>query len=160
MGLPLLALAGLSVVGGLFDIPALLSDVLPQASHGGGAMVLQAIAAAVSLLGVYVAYVLFLREPARLQALEVRFPWSRALARFWYGGWGFDGLYDRVFVRPFLWFARVNRDDAIDLIYTGIALLNRFSHRVLSETQTGHVRWYAAGLAAGSVIALAILVLA
>jgi NADH-quinone oxidoreductase subunit L len=162
LGLPLVVLAALSVVGAMFDVPELLAPVLPRIEtvHGAGALVLEVIAAAVSLLGVYIAYVLFLREPARLRALAARFPWSPALARFWHGGWGFDWLYDRVFVRPFLWFARTNRDDAVDLIYTATALLNRFSHLVLSQTQTGHVRWYAAGIAAGSVISLAILVLA
>ena len=36
---------------------------------------------------------------------------SAPLAAFWLGGWGFDWLYERVFVRPVKWFARVARDD-------------------------------------------------
>jgi NADH-quinone oxidoreductase subunit L len=83
---------------------------------------------------------------------------ATALERFWYAGWGFDWLYDRVFVTPVVWAARINRADAIDFVYKGIAALAAAMWRVLSWTETGNLRWYAAGIAAGTVIFLAIVV--
>jgi NADH-quinone oxidoreductase subunit L len=80
------------------------------------------------------------------------------LQRLWYAGWGFDWLYDLLFVRPFYWVARVNRHDVVDEVYSGVAWLSRLFHRLLSYTQTGRLRWYAAGLAGGSVIIVAIAV--
>jgi NADH-quinone oxidoreductase subunit L len=76
-----------------------------------------------------------------------------ALARirkFWHYGWGFDGLYDFVFVRPYIWLAHSNRRDVIDNLYTGVARLCLAFYRGLSATQTGLVREYAAAIAAGS----------
>jgi NADH-quinone oxidoreductase subunit L len=70
-----------------------------------------------------------------------------------------DWLYDRVFVRPIMWFARVDKADAVDSIYDGIAAVSRGFYRGLRTTETGRVRWYAAGIVAGSVIFVAIVLL-
>ena len=63
-----------------------------------------------------------------------------------------DWLYDRLFVRPIVWFARVNRSDWVDLIYTGIAGVCTQGYRGLRVAQNGKVRWYAAGVTIGTVI--------
>jgi len=54
------------------------------------------------------------------------------------------------------WFARIDKNDFIDRFYTGIARLNQLAWRVLSRTETGRLRWYAAGIAAGSVVFIAV----
>jgi NADH-quinone oxidoreductase subunit L len=61
--------------------------------------------------------------------------------------------------RPFLWIARINKDDFIDSGYSGVAYLNRATHRVLSLTQTGNIRWYAMGLVVGAVVFLGVVML-
>lgn len=63
-----------------------------------------------------------------------------------------DWLYDRLLVRPIVWFARVDKSDWVDLIYTGIADLCIESYRGLRVTQNGKVRWYAASITIGTVI--------
>jgi NADH-quinone oxidoreductase subunit L len=73
-------------------------------------------------------------------------------------GWGFDRLYDHLIVQPYVWIARADKDDFIDLIYDAIAALVRGLYRVASRTQTGQLRWYATGIALGAVIMLAIVV--
>ncbi|MBI3304238.1 MAG: hypothetical protein HYZ72_19410 [Deltaproteobacteria bacterium] len=78
------------------------------------------------------------------------------LHRFWFTGWGFDWLYDTLFVQPFLWIARVNKNDFIDTVYNGTAWLSQLSHRLLRRTQTGRIRWYARVMAAGSVLIVAL----
>jgi NADH-quinone oxidoreductase subunit L len=167
MALPLVALAGLAVVGGFVELPpilgnlALFSDflhtVLPEVSlvrsSVFGEWVLTASAAVASLSGILVAYLLFLRARQYTQAL-VRTSWGTMLQRLWFAGWGFDWLDNEFIVRPFVWLANLDKDDAIDLVYQGIAWLAKASHRVLSRTQTGRLRWYAAGIALGAVLVI------
>ena len=81
---------------------------------------LQIVAGIVSLAGIYIAWALFLRQRAALASLT-RSPALRALHRFWYAGWGFDWLYDVVFVQPLIWFATVDKRDGIDRVYDGLA---------------------------------------
>ena len=80
------------------------------------------------------------------------------LRRFWFGGWGFDWLYERLFVQPFVWLARANKDDFIDSIYDGVAKVNEVLYGVLARTETGKVRWYMTGIAFGAIVAIAIAV--
>jgi len=96
--------------------------------------------------------VLFLRKRPRGEA-------TGTIGSFWFSGWGFDWLYEKLFVSPLVWFSRVNRRDAVDDVYTGIAQLNLWMHRQLALTQTGSIRWYAAGIALGAVIILGIVIL-
>lgn len=173
IAVPLLVLAVLSLVGGWIELPPLLgslslfSDFIQYALpptriiHDAGSLelILQLLAAAASLGGIYVAYLLFLRYPQWLGQLTHK-PFFMVLHKFWHAGWGFDRLYDIVFVRPYLWLARVDRHDVIDSIYTGAAQLCLFFYRGLSATQTGQVRRYAMAIAAGSIIVVFIAVAA
>jgi NADH-quinone oxidoreductase subunit L len=171
MQIPLVILAVLSVVGGFVELPSPLGDLpllsdflqsaLPAASAVSGGVssefALQLIAAAVSLLGIYLAYMLFLRHPQSTENL-VRSRWGAALHRFWFAGWGFDRLYDRCIVQPYVWLARADTTDVIDPIYDGIAWLTQMGYYELSRTQTGQVRRYVMGIAIGVVIIIAIVV--
>ncbi|HXI21893.1 MAG TPA: NADH-quinone oxidoreductase subunit L, partial [Gemmatimonadales bacterium] len=163
--IPLVSLALLSVVGGLVEIPQtlggqpffshFLDTALPAIQRAvvsaHAEVVLEWVAALVSLTGIGIAYVLFLWKPG----IAVRWaetPWGAALHRFWFADWGFDWLYDWCLVRPYAWLARVGRDDVVDLLYRGLAWLTRLGWRLLSLTETGRIRWYAAGVAGGAVI--------
>ena len=151
----LVILAVLSLIGGWFGL-APLAAVMPdgglEAAHSG---LIVWVTAAVPILGVLVGYALFGRKQVDFQAwLE-----SKAidpLRRFWFGGWGFDALYDVVLVKPFIRLAEINKNDVVDLLYRGIAGLARSLHGVLSITQTGKLRWYAANMGAGLLVVLAL----
>ena len=121
-------------------------------------MTMQVIASLVSLAGIFTAYFVFLLRPQVAKKLS-KSPLAASLQRFWLSGWGFDRLYDLFFVRPYLWLARVNKEDFIDAGYAGIATLNRSVHSLLSLTQTGVIRWYAMGIAMGAVVFLGIVLL-
>lgn len=171
MAIPLVILAILSIIGGFVELPETLGNlplfskfmqnVFPgesvEQAGAGTALMLQIIASAASIAGVIIAYVLFIGQPQYAESLSKTSAGS-TLERFWFSGWGFDRLYDILFVRPFIWLTQINRDDFIDLIYTGIAAINRILHAVLSATQTGNIRWYAMGIAAGAVVFLGIVV--
>ena len=59
-------------------------------------------------------------------------------------------------MQPFVWVSQVNKSDFVDSFYTGIARLADLFYRGLSATETGRVRWYAAAMAGGSVVFLAV----
>ena len=169
---PLVVLAVFSIVGGFVELPdtlggkplfsSFVQSVLPAAvsSHdsAGSELLFQVFASLTSLAGIFLAYVLFLKRPGTVDSIA-RSRAGAAMHAFWFSGWGFDRLYDMFFVRPFVWAARINKSDFIDLIYSGIAWLNRYLHFAASRTQTGKVRWYAMGIAFGAVVIFGIVVL-
>jgi len=161
MLIPCFVLAFLSIVSGYVKTPfaRFLETVLPwtEGAHSVPITELasEVIAALVFLMGVYLAYIFFLRKRAYAAALASSVAGS-ALHQFWFSDWGMDWLYDRLFVKPLVWFARINKGDFIDGFYTGIARMNELAWRILSRTETGRLRWYAAGIAAGSVVFIAV----
>ncbi len=171
MSIPLVILAILSIIGGFVELPETLGNlplfskfmrnVFPGVSveytGAGTELLLQIIASIASIAGVIIAYVLFIGKPQYAESLS-KTSGGSTLERFWFSGWGFDRLYNILVVRPFIWLIQINRDDFIDLIYSGIAAINRILHAVLSATQTGNIRWYAMGIAAGAVVFLGIVV--
>jgi NADH-quinone oxidoreductase subunit L len=167
---PLVILAILSLLSGYVEMPQTLGGLsmftdfmrtsLPASvspAPRGAELSLQVIASLVSFAGVLAAYLLFLRHRPFTETVSLSAP-GKLLSRFWSSGWGFDWIYDRVIVRPFLWIAHINRDDFIDLIYGGIAWYSQQTHRFLSFTQSGNVRWYAAVIAFGTVLLIALVV--
>jgi NADH-quinone oxidoreductase subunit L len=161
MRIPCFVLALLSIVAGYVKMPfgRFLETVLPW-SEGTHAIPItelasEGIAGSVFLIGVYLAYVFFLRKRSYAAALASSTA-GNALHRFWFSDWGMDWLYDRLFVQPLVWFARVDKSDFIDGFYTGVAWLNEFAWGVLRRTENGRLRWYAAGIAGGSVVFIAV----
>jgi NADH-quinone oxidoreductase subunit L len=165
---PLVALAVCSTIAGWLELPRTLGDkpifthflstAFPEAAEGhasiGAELALQVLAVCAVFAGLGLAYVLFLRDPARVQNWLSR-PLGAALQRLSFSGCGFDALYNRVFVQPFVALARMNKDDVIDSAYTFVADLNLSAHRALSFTQTGRLRWYMMGIAIGAALTIA-----
>ena len=163
MTVPLLVLAFLSIVGGYVKEPlfAFLHSALPRAIESSAFITeleSEAIAAIVFLIGLYFAYLFHLQKRNLADALVAN-PIGRTLDQWWFAGWGFDWIYDKTFVQPFIWIAEINKRDFIDGFYTGIARLSEFFYRALSETETGRIRWYAFGMAAGSVFFIVVVLL-
>jgi NADH-quinone oxidoreductase subunit L len=169
MGVPLAILAVLCLGGGFLALPHLLggrpflldflhtilpAETTPEPS-ASTELALQIVAVAVSLLGIPVAW-LVSRRGLKLAAAKAR---PAALVRFLQSGWGFDWVYDRLFVRPFVWIAKINSRDIVDRLPAGVGGLNMLLSRVFRWTQNGKVRWYAAGVAAGAVLIVAAVVL-
>ena len=57
------------------------------------------------------------------------------------------------FVRPFV---QGNKNDFIDALYNGTARLTLFLHGLVSDTQTGQLRWYTITLACGVLLLVGI----
>ena len=166
--IPLVVLSVLSIVGGFVQTPrslgniglfaGLLRSALPAAPGEvapGTEVVLQVAAALVSLFGIFLAYLYFLATPRRAERMA-RSSWGSVLRRYWLAGWGFDWVYERLFVRPVVWLAKVGSSDVVNLVYEAVAWLGRLLNRALAATETGKVSWYLGGIVLGAIIVIAI----
>lgn len=164
---PLVILAALSLIGGFIELPHTLGNVtlfsdfihlnLPSVNIIEGnisELLLQVIAVVTALTGIYIAYSLYLKKPVP-KAEDAK---QNLLQKYFLSGWGFDWLYDKIFVKPVVFIAEINRNDFIDLFYSGIAWFNALMNQILISTQNGRLRWYAMGIAAGAVITLSIII--
>jgi NADH-quinone oxidoreductase subunit L len=70
-----------------------------------------------------------------------------------------DWLYDKVIVGPYVGLAKFNKRDFIDAIYNGTAKLALVLHGLVSDTQTGQLRWYALTMISGVLLLVSIGVL-
>ncbi len=165
MNVPLLILAGLSTFAGFIQLPHtfghltifsdFLAPVLPaisiQEDFESLEWLIQLIAAGAALSGVYVAYIFYIKNPELSDELKSS---AADLHQFWFSGWGFDSLYDFLFVRPFVFLSTINKNDIVDKLYEGLVLIAEFFHRIFSFTQSGILRWYIMGIVIGGILLL------
>ncbi len=85
---------------------------------------LQAVVGGITLVGVFLAFLFYLKKPTIPAAIKAT-PVGAWLSRFWLSGWGFDTLYDRLFVRPFVGLARVLQGDPFDGISSTLGRADR-----------------------------------
>lgn len=156
--LPLATLIVLSTfVGALITPP--LAGVLPQSiGHAGGEAKhgLEIASGAIALAGILLAALLFLGKRTFATTVAQSAP-GRFLSAWWFAAWGFDWLYDKLFVQPYLMICRLLGRDPIDLSIGLVPRLARGGNALLARSQTGQVRWYATSIAGGAVLVLAAL---
>jgi NADH-quinone oxidoreductase subunit L len=144
----LVILAFLSLAGGFIELP----EISPEKIK------FQIISGITSLAGIFIAYLLFGGERLFVNYL-LGSRLSVAIRDFWFADWGFDWLYNNLFVRPYQWLAFINRDDFLDLIYDGLANVCKTCNQLLSASVNGNVRWYVGGIVIGSVIVIGLAIL-
>ncbi|HME44092.1 MAG TPA: NADH-quinone oxidoreductase subunit L [Syntrophorhabdales bacterium] len=168
MKIPLVILSALSIVTGLIETPRSLGNitffsdfmesVLPELPARALNAAVEISVPLASVIGLYLAYLLFLRRRGWTERISGT-PAGSLLHAYWFSGWGFDWLYDRLIVMPFVRAANWNKEDVIDLGYGAIAWVSTVSSMALALTQTGKIRWYAAAIALGALLFMGIVVL-
>ncbi len=166
MTMPLVILAILSIVAGFIEWPhnlihlTLFSDwvnkVLPVTVLKPGLpseFIFQMIALLATAFGVYTGYALYYRQ-SNLIAQWKQSGFMMSIREFLYRGWGFDQLYDLLFVKPFLFITRINKADVFDSFYNWVARQHRQLNRLISVSQNGSLRWYIAGVLIGILFIL------
>ena len=151
---PLLLLCLLSLIGGWFALP--LSGVFPENGHAQVNHSVEIISIATPLLGLLVAYLLFLGRQLSIDKLLAS-PTGQALKSFCLSGWRIDNLYNALWVRPYTNLAHWWRNEPIDQLYNAVVAASQWSHRTLLGLQTGELRWYATSMVFGLVLLLAIM---
>jgi NADH-quinone oxidoreductase subunit L len=162
MTLPLIVLAGASVLGGLIDLPfgkiKFLDTWLAPVGQGAGDLATQSAGLRIALLlvslvlalaGIFVARTLWW---GRVERPELE---PEVLARSYYA----DDLSTAVFTRGGGAFSQALAlgvdDGAIDGAVNGVGTLARAAGGMVRRAQSGYVRNYALGIAAGTVLILA-----
>jgi NADH-quinone oxidoreductase subunit L len=161
------ALALLAVVGGLIQIPAVhntISAFLEPAfrdsrfAHvepsNGGAWLGLVVGAAFGLIGIGIAYRIWVLNPEFAARLRERVP---ALHRFLVNKWYFDEAIDLLFVRPAAAFGRFAQSTFERLFVDGTLVggtvgIVRMGSAAVRSLQAGFVRYYAALLLLGLTV--------
>jgi NADH-quinone oxidoreductase subunit L len=163
MTIPLLILAGLSIVTGYIGIPEFLAPAFPAGVEGDphegpAAFVIMVAATAMGLLGIAGAYWVYVKSPGlpdRLAAQwHVLYQWSL-------NKWFVDEAYDQAVVRPTLHAAdrlwkRVDIA-VIDGAVNGVARAVAWGGWVTRRFQSGQAQNYALAMTVGAVVIFGVL---
>ena len=172
---PMALLAMLSIFGGVLQIPG-VTHVIERFLHPtfedsrfaslevstGNEVLSLCVGAACSLLGIALAYQLYIRQPGTTRGLIQRF---RRLHGFLVHKWYFDEAYDLLIVRPTLALGRLASNVfervVIDGMTQGAEMVVRAGNSFVRVAQSGVVRYYALLLMTGvTAMALYFLIVA
>lgn len=156
--LPLLVLLVLSTFVGALIVPP-LQGVLPETAElaHGSMLTLEITSGIVAIIGIVLAAVLWLGKRSLVNSVAASAP-GRFFSVWWFHAWGFDWLYDKLFVRPYLGIARLLQRDPLDRLMNLPAVFAHFGNRGLTVSENGQVRWYIASMGVGAVVVLALLI--
>jgi NADH-quinone oxidoreductase subunit L len=158
--LPLLVLLVLSTGIGALIVPP-LAGVLPAGPGDNieaGRHTLEIVSGMVAIAGIALAAFLFLGERRLANKIASSAP-GRLLSTLWFNAWGFDWLYERLWVKPYLLGTRLLGKDPLDWMMNLPAWLAQRGHQLLVWTVSGKLRWYAASMGMGATLILALLLL-
>jgi NADH-quinone oxidoreductase subunit L len=166
----------LAIVGGFLQIPGVdhvitnflapaLSDApLASAAHepsNSGAWVGLIIGAIIGLVGISLAYGIYVRKPGTAAAFQARLPW---LHKFLVNKWYFDELIDYTVTRPALAIGRFTESVLEKIVISGgvtggVTSAVRSGSAAVRRAQTGFLRYYAAAFVLGlSIVVLYFLI--
>ena len=164
---PLVILGALSVGGGWIGIghfSAYLAPSVGPLQEGGSAGLeygLMALAAAIALLGWYIADRLYRQRPEAPAKLAAAYPVSYALLSHKYF---VDEIYTWTFVKPLLAFSKLFLEWVVDFALIGgaawlLAGTANLGGAILQRWQSGNIRSYAAWVALGAAVILILVLL-
>ncbi|QAX81780.1 NADH-quinone oxidoreductase subunit L [Candidatus Pseudomonas adelgestsugas] len=158
--LPLSVLIILSTFIGAMITPPLIGALPESTGHAGGVAKhsLELASGAIAITGILLAAMLFLGKRRFVTAIANSSA-GRFLSAWWFAAWGFDWIYDKLFIKPYLAISYVIRNDPIDQIVGLIQYATKASHKTLSYSETGQLRWYAASIAIGATLVIGAIVM-
>ena len=150
---PLMILALLSLGGGFINIPKWLEPIFPLA-EGPENFTLMAISVAAGLIGIALAYVLYVLKPGMADSIASAFG---GLYKLVYNKYFVDEIYDAAIVKPtvngsraVLW--RGIDVASIDGLVNGVGAVARGLGGGLRLIQSGNIRSYATWVVFGSIV--------
>lgn len=151
MAAPLLVLMVLALAGGLIHVPT--ESVFAASEHGEHhvSALMHSIMIAVPLLGIALSYLFYGSRTLSVERLMSN-TIAQGLHKFWFAGWGFDGLYRRLLITPYVWLAAVNKRDVVDTAAGLLVTLSEAGNSLLTRSQSGSLRWYILSVVGGTVL--------
>ena len=164
IALPLIVLAILTTIGGFIQLPENLGNIKLFSSFIENTLphtilknvenkewIFQLFSAIIALSGVYIAYIIFLKKPIFIYNRENK------VQKFFLYGWNFDKLYNKLFVQPFVWITKINRNDILDRIFDNFGLLFIRLSQFIGLTQNNRLNWFLTGLMAGLILVITLM---
>jgi NADH-quinone oxidoreductase subunit L len=155
MLVPLGVLALLSLGGGFIPIPGFLGEFFHQKEPAEN-VTLMAISVAAGLIGILIAYVMYIAKPGMADSVAGSF---KGLYTLVYNKYFVDEMYDAAIVKPVvngsrtvLW--RFADAGVIDGLVNGVGARARGIGDVLRRMQSGNIRSYATWVLLGSVLVI------
>lgn len=151
MAAPLLVLMVLALAGGLIHVPT--ESVFAASEHGEHhvSALMHSIMIAVPLLGIALSYLFYGSRTLSVERLMSN-TIAQGFHKFWFAGWGFDGLYRRLLITPYVWLAAVNKRDVVDTAAGLLVTLSEAGNSLLTRSQSGSLRWYILSVVGGTVL--------
>ncbi len=159
------------LAGAVFGLPlenGIIHNMLGHivAGHGHGAehhiggttYALMALSTVIGILGIYIAYLFYVKKPDVLPAKTAKA--AGPIYKLFFNKWYFDEIYDALIVQPlitvskFLW--KGIDVNVIDLIVNGAAWVSNFLGSVLRLLQTGRIQTYIFSMVVGVILLLTI----
>lgn len=175
MTLPLIILAVPAIIAGaVFGLPlenGIIHNMLGHIVTGGhGAehhittttYMLMALSTVIGIIGIYVAYVFYIKKPDTLPAATAKA--AGPVYKLFFNKWYFDEIYDALIVQPivtiskFLW--RGFDVNVIDFIVNAAAWVANFLGGLLRMLQTGRIQTYMYSMVVGVILLLTIFYMA
>ncbi len=161
LSISLVALAMLSVAGGGFasTLEVALLNVFPRyhSSLFNEPQWLHSVAIATPFVGIIFSWFYFAkyRHSTSCDAEHSVFQDKpNSVVLFCRRGLGFDQLYDVLFIKPYCYVAKLNRNDIFDQLLMLCAWYVSICHDVFKCSQNGKLRWYAAAIGLAAVLLL------
>jgi NADH-quinone oxidoreductase subunit L len=110
----------------------------------------------VAIVGILIAAWLWLGKRTLVSSVANSAP-GRFFGTWWFAAWGFDWLYDKIFVKPYLGIAWLLKRDPLNALLNTPALASRLANKGLVVSENGYLRWYVASMGVGAVVVLALL---
>jgi NADH-quinone oxidoreductase subunit L len=162
MTVPLIILAVLSLIGGFVELPgsmgnihlfsSLVENSLPvivvNASEGQE-LLFQFLSAIIALTGIYLAWLFYYKRTDLSQSAS-----NSRISHFFEKGWGFDTVYDILFVKPIVWLSDIDKNDFFDWWNIFLSRLAISTSWLMSFTQNGNLRWYLMSIVIGITLIL------
>ncbi|MFT4020152.1 MAG: NADH-quinone oxidoreductase subunit L [Acinetobacter sp.] len=132
----------------VFEVPEHVEALVHGAEHT---------AVGIALGGLVVGIVLFAFAYGAVKAFA-QTALGAGIANIWRNAFGFDALYNLIFVQPYLFIAKLLGRDPIDGLWLILPALVKGGNSFTSSRQTGSVREYASSMSLGIVLLLMILI--
>jgi len=154
--LPLLILLVLSTfIGALIKLP--LTGILPENYiDKSDKIVLEVFSGVLVVVGIILASLLYLGK-RKIVSNIAQSASGKFMIFCWFYAWGFDWLYDKLFVQPYLWITKILQSDPLSSFINFSASFAYLANKALSLSENGKTRWYLASMGLGAVVILLIL---
>jgi NADH-quinone oxidoreductase subunit L len=149
MHIALLVLIVPSLLAGIE--PSGLAELMPALPTVGLSAMQHWLPIFIPLIAIGVAWLAFKKQ---LFGAPIKSPLLQGVHALLKSGWGFDYVYNMLFVVPFKWLCHLNRHDIIDLFYRRLEVFSCLMHNLAISFQNGRLRSYNASLILFCVLAI------